>query len=295
MNELSYMLGSIRWGETMRIVLQRNIRRIVIQWPRVRAVLLLVLTFAFLALTGSHAEVQAASVTTYARVPVFMYHYISVPPTDTDYLRYGLSVVPALFDRQMSWLKAHGYVTISADQMANALTQNTTLPLHSVLLTFDDGYEDAYTNAFPILKKYGLVGTFFVVTDWIDQGRSGYLTWAQVQEMARAGMSIEAHSRTHEVLILGVNTRDWLTSEINGSITDIQVHLGVRPRLFAYPYGRYDRAALQVMKASGIDAAFTTAYGLAAADSPLLTEPRVRVHGGETVAEFAGELFWDAG
>lgn len=257
---------------------------------------LFVICFSLVSLTSARSEAHAQPSSSIGpRLPVFMYHYISAAPSGSDYLRYGLSVAPQLFDRQMSWLKSHGYVTLSADEVANALTHSTSLPQHSVLLTFDDGYADAYTNAFPILKKYGLVGTFFVVTDWIDQGRSGYLTWAQVQEMAHAGMSIEAHSRTHEVLMLGVNSVDWLTSEIDGSIADIQTHLGVRPRLFAYPYGRYDSAALKVMRASGIDAAFTTAYGLAGGDYPLMTEPRVRVHGGETVGQFAGELFWDAG
>ncbi|MHB8750378.1 MAG: polysaccharide deacetylase family protein [Aggregatilineales bacterium] len=271
--------------------------RIAFQLSRIHAVLLLVVTVCGLALlTGNHSEVRAAPRPQGGvRVPVFMYHYISVPPAYSDHWRYGLSVVPDLFDQQMRWLQTHAYVTLNADQVADALKHNTSLPPRSLLLTFDDGYEDAYTNAFPTLKKYGLVGTFFVVTDWIDQGRSGYLTWTQVQEMARAGMSIEAHSRTHDILMLGSNTIDWLTGEIDGSIADIQTHIGVRPRLFAYPYGRYDKDTLHVMKASGIDAAFTTAYGPAGADRPLLTEPRIRVRGGETVAAFAAELFWNAG
>ncbi len=271
--------------------------RSIFQWSRKPAILALLVIVCVAGLftgIGSAAHAQSSPKSS-ARIPVFMFHYISVPPNASDYLRYGLSVVPSLFDQEMRWLKTHDYTTISADQAADALIHDTPLPARSVLLTFDDGYEDAYTNAFPILKKYGLIGTFFVVTDWIDQGRAGYLTWTQVKEMSQAGMSIEAHSRTHAVLVLGTNSVGWLTDEINGSITDIQTHLGTRPRLFAYPFGRYDDVTLQVMKASSIDAAFTTAYGTASADNALLTEPRLRVHGGETVAVFAAELFWNAG
>ncbi len=265
--------------------------------PRRRAVVLFVLAASFLAamLTNTPANVQAKSSGQAAvRIPVMMYHYISVPPDNSDHYREGLSVIPALFDQQMQWLHTHGYKTVSADQVAQALTKNTPLPAHSVLLTFDDGYEDAYTNAFPILKKYGLIGTFFVVTDWIDQGRSGYLTWAQVKEMAAAGMSIEAHSRTHVVLVISdrTTTLPWLSDEIAGSIADIQIHLGVRPTLFAYPYGRFDKNTIKLLKAAGISAAFTTSHGVASTYLPLLLEPRVRVQGGETAAEFAAEVLW---
>ena len=121
------------------------------------------------------------------RVPILMYHYISEPPPGADIYRKDLSVAPDLFESHLQYLAQNGYQMITLDDLLYALTQGRPLPPKPVILTFDDGYEDNYQSAFRLLQKYGLVGHFFIITDFVNAGRVGYMTWPQIEEMAAAG------------------------------------------------------------------------------------------------------------
>jgi peptidoglycan/xylan/chitin deacetylase (PgdA/CDA1 family) len=225
------------------------------------------------------------------RIPTVMYHYISVPPGNSDIYRIDLSVNPENFRQQMQWLKANDFHTISMDQFVGALKRGDELPSNPVLLTFDDGYIDAYTQAFPILKEYGFVGTFFVVTDWIDQHRRGYLTWDQVKEMADAGMSIHSHSRDH----LDVRDRDdaWFAYQIAATYDTLDAHLGKQLRVFCYPSGRLDDETVERLARIGVVAAFTTQDGtINTSDTSMLRLPRVRMRNTTSVQDFAHLLRW---
>ena len=224
------------------------------------------------------------------RVPVLMYHYISVPPPGSDAIRLDLSVTPENFTRQMDWLKQKGFTSISPDDLINALQRGTRLPAHPVLITFDDGYIDAYTNAFPILKSFDFKGTFFLITNYVDHGYNAYVSWEQAKEMARAGMSIENHSRQH--LDMRNRSRDWLDNEILDSIQDIQDKIGIRPKIFCYPSGLYDSATIQAAKADGVVLAFTTHDGTYMTSDGTYRLPRVRIHGSTTLSEFASLMIW---
>ncbi|MCZ7667599.1 MAG: polysaccharide deacetylase family protein [Chloroflexi bacterium] len=129
------------------------------------------------------------------RVPILMYHYISVPPADADIYRQDLSVTPENFRQQMAYLAENGYTPIDLYQLSAAITAKTDLPDKPVILTFDDGYLDNYENAFPVLQEFGFPGTFFIITDYADQGAAGYANWEQLAEMAAAGMRIETHTK----------------------------------------------------------------------------------------------------
>ena len=111
----------------------------------------------------------------------------------------SLSIEPEDFDWQMKYLVEHGYHTISPDDLYDFLAGQGTLPDRPVLITFDDGYVDNYTNAYPILKKYNLKATIFVVTGFLSK-RKGYLTWDQLREMEQNGIAIESHTVTHAPL-----------------------------------------------------------------------------------------------
>ena len=126
-----------------------------------------------------------------------MYHYISVPPAGADIYRRDLSVTPALFESHLKYLTDAGYHAITLDDLLYALAQGRELPAKPVILTFDDGYEDNYTNAFPLLQKYNMVGHFFIISDFVNQERPGYMTWPQIEEMAAAGQRFGSHSRDH--------------------------------------------------------------------------------------------------
>src|SRR5579862_7828933 len=88
----------------------------------------------------------------YLRIPVLMYHYVSTPPANADPTLLDLVVLPENFVQQMQYLKTNGFHTVTPDQVYVALTSHGNLPSNPVMLTFDDGYEDAYTHVFPTLK-----------------------------------------------------------------------------------------------------------------------------------------------
>jgi len=244
--------------------------------------LVLVMFWLAAALEPAHADETRRRL----RVPILMYHYISTPPEDADRYRRDLSVSPEQFEAQLRWLRDNGYTAVSLEDVARALSAGTPLPERPVVLTFDDGYDDAYRNAFPLLKKHAMTGTFFVVTEWIDEGRAGYLTWDQAREMAAAGMSIQSHSRTHPDLSRGCDY-DCLVYQILGSVQTIEAEIGIRPRVFCYPAGRYNREVMTVLEHVGIVAAVTTQGGTLHVSERPLQLHRVRVRGTTDLGDFA--------
>jgi peptidoglycan/xylan/chitin deacetylase (PgdA/CDA1 family) len=220
------------------------------------------------------------------RLPILMYHYISIPPADADQYRLDLSVSPELFGEHLRWLRENGYVTITLDDVVRALTAGAPLPERAVVLTFDDGYEDAYTHAFPLLEAFGMTGTFFVVTEWIDARTPGYLTWDQAREMAAGGMSIQSHTRSHPDLT-GDCDYDCLVYQVLGSVQTIEAEIGVRPQYFCYPSGRYNDEVLRVVKQVGLTAAVTTQAGTIHTSDQLLELSRARIRNTTTVDDLA--------
>jgi peptidoglycan/xylan/chitin deacetylase (PgdA/CDA1 family) len=225
------------------------------------------------------------------RVPILMYHYVSPVPANADALRLDLDVPPENFRSQMQWLKTNGYHTITPDQLAGALLRGEKLPPNPILLTFDDGYDDAYSVAFPILKELGFTGTFFVVSDFLDQNRGGYITWEQARQMAAEGMSIQDHSRQHKDM--RGRTREWLDDEIIPSRDRIEMNTGTRPLFFCYPSGGYDHTAIDQLRAAGFVAAFTTNDGTYVYTDNMLRLPRVRIRGSTTLPGFARLITWE--
>ena len=124
------------------------------------------------------------------KVLVLNYHKI-------DHTFISLAVRPEDFDHQMKYLRDNGYHTISPDELYEALAGSGNLPENPVMITFDDGYEDNYTNAYPILKKYGFKATIFVVTGFLDKHKKGYLSWDEAREMNKNGINIESHTVNH--------------------------------------------------------------------------------------------------
>ena len=209
------------------------------------------------------------------KVPILMYHYISVPPADADVYRVDLSVPPDLFAAHLDRLQAEGYTTISLYQLLAHLTQGAPLPEKPVVITFDDGYRDVYENAFPLLRAHGMTATFFVITDFMDEQRPLYLSWEMAREMLAVGMSIESHSRNHFTL-KGQND-DYLVWQALGSLETLQYELGVRPRFISYPAGDYDQRTIDVFKSANYWGGLTTEQGTEqSSDHPFELE-RIRV------------------
>ncbi|RME80693.1 MAG: polysaccharide deacetylase family protein [Caldilineae bacterium] len=200
-----------------------------------------------------------------ARVPILMYHYISTPPADAHPYRVGNSLDPETFAAHLDYLQAQGYTTIYLKDLLSYLaTGEPPLPEKPVILTFDDGYLDAYTNAFPALQARGMVGTFFIITDFATQAAEDpayayYATWDQLREMSDAGMEIGSHSRNHPDL--AGKDLDYLVWQALGSKETIEANLGYHPRILAYPAGSYDQLVIDVFKSANFWGAVTTQLG----------------------------------
>ena len=226
-----------------------------------------------------------------ARVPILMYHYLSVPPANANIYRQDLSVSPDLFATHLDAMQQAGYTSISLYDLLAHLTRGAPLPEKPVVITFDDGYRDNYENAFPLLQQRGMVASFFVVTDFVDEQRPEYFTWDMLREMAAAGMSIESHGRNH-VSLEGKNA-DYLVWQALGSLETIQHELGVRPRFVSYPAGEYDQAVIDIFRSANFWAGLTTKQGATHSSDDLFQLHRVRVRGTTTPDELLRLLALD--
>jgi peptidoglycan/xylan/chitin deacetylase (PgdA/CDA1 family) len=217
-----------------------------------------------------------------------MYHYASVPPPGADGYRVDLSVAPWNLDAQMAWLAENGYTALTLQDLLYHLTLGWPLPPRSIVLTFDDGYTDAYTTAFPILQKYGFVGTFFIITDHVTFGNPNHATWEQIIEMHNAGMDIQSHSRSHPDL-RGQPEAELLW-QILGSKEAIEARIDKQVRFFCYPSGKYDANTIRALEEYGYWAAVTTEYGATHSNEGLFTLKRVRVRWTDSLEVFAEKV-----
>ena len=186
------------------------------------------------------------------KVLILNYHKI-----DNTFI--SLAIRPDDFDTQMKYLSENGYHTISPDELYDSLAGTGELPDNPVMITFDDGYEDNYANAYPILKKYGFKATIFVVTSFLDKNKKGYMSWDQAREMDANGISIQSHTVDHRSMT--DLTDDQLRMELVDSKKKAEKELGHPVNYMAYPTGTYNLHIAQMVKEAGYKAAFTIKYG----------------------------------
>lgn len=186
---------------------------------------------------------------------VFMYHHVSPHPGGGPYGA-ALTVTPQEFDDQLRLLREHDCSVVG---VAKLVADVGTRAAHAceVALTFDDGYDDAATQAAPMLRRYGDVGTFFIATGLL--GKPGHLSASDVRALARAGMDIEAHTITHPDLTLLAPVA--VQREVSGSRDALRSITGERIGAFAYPSGRFNPAVERAVAEAGYDMAFATAAG----------------------------------
>ena len=220
-----------------------------------------------------------------------MYHYLSDPPPGADRYRRDLSVSPALFEQHLAYLQAEGYLSITLYDLLYHLTQGAPLPERPVIITFDDGYRDNYTNAFPLLQQYGFDATFFVLVEVTNQGEAEYLTWDMMREMHAAGMGIECHARVHEYLTDNDDAR--LTWQVLGCREALESQLGQRPRFIAYPSGRFDERVAAFFASDHYWGGVTTQQGTLHSSDALFEIKRLRVRNTTTAAELADLLAFE--
>jgi len=215
-----------------------------------------------------------------------MYHHIAEAGATDDAVRRDLSVAPSRFAAQLEYLARQGYHTISLSDLVAHLQTGAPLPTRPVVLTFDDGYADNYTHAFPLLRQYGFRGIFFVITDFLD--RDGYMTWAQVKEMHKAGMEIGSHTLNHPDL--SRLPPQQARRQLRESLLVLEARLGKPARFLAYPSGKYNPEVLRLAQEVGYQAAVATIHGDTHAASQLFQMARIRIRGSDDLQAFIKKI-----
>jgi len=226
-----------------------------------------------------------------ATVPILMYHHVEELPPDADAIRRDLTVLPSQFEAQLAYLAEEGYNTIHLSDLILHLQTGHPLPPKPIVITFDDGYHDLFTNAYPLLKEYGFVGTFFLITNLADEGREDYLSWAEIRFLHAMGMEIGSHTYTHPDL--RGQPYDYLVWQILGSKEAIEARTNEPVRLFSYPSGKYDQQVVEVLKSTGYWGAVAISQGAHHSSERTFELQRIRVRGSHNLRDFAYWLnYW---
>ena len=223
------------------------------------------------------------------QIPILMYHAVHVmDPSEAS--NANLIVDPDLFEAQIKALSKAGYYFLTPEEAYKAFTENALPAKKVVWLTFDDGNEDFYTIAYPILKKYKAKATNNVITGFVKKGNAGNLTVKQMKEMMAHGMSFQSHTVNHPDL----SATDKATQkvELTDSIDFLENKLNTKVNTIAYPSGRYNQTTLDLAKKS-YKLGLTTNEGLASAKDGLLSLNRVRILPTTTAKGLLSEIATD--
>lgn len=207
------------------------------------------------------------------QIPILMYHAVHVmDPSEAS--NANLIVAPDNFEAQIKAMVDAGYYFLTPEEAYKAFTENALPAKKVVWLTFDDGNEDFYTIAYPILKKYKAKATNNIITGFVKKGNAGNLTVKQMKEMMAHGMSFQSHTVNHPDL--SVNDKATQKAELTDSIDFLEDKLNTKVNTIAYPSGRYNQTTLDLAKKT-YKLGLTTNEGLASAKNGLLSLNRVRI------------------
>lgn len=183
---------------------------------------------------------------------VLMYHRVGYPEGASP----GLFVSPQVFERQMEFLRSHNYHVLPLSDVVARVKNGEKLPMNTVVITFDDGYLDNFTYAFPVLKKMDFPAAIFMITDNIN--RTNWLSEEDLRILADSGVTIGSHTLSHA--FLPPLSREDMEKEIAGSKVKLEAVLGRPVTLFSYPAGGVSDAVEDVVKEAGYEGAVTTNY-----------------------------------
>ena len=229
-------------------------------------------------------------------IPILMYHSISQHATPKFK---PFAVSPVKFAEQMAYLHRHAFTPITVTQLAQALSQvGTPLPERPVVITFDDGFADFFTEALPVLMRYNFTATLYVTTGFIN-GTSGWLrhegeasrpmlTWQQLAEICAQGIECGSHSHSHpqlDTLPLPVAIHEIVQSK-----KLIEEHLGVAVTSFAYPFGYYTIALQKQVQAAGYTSACAVKFALSSPSTDPFALARLMIEADTTIEDFAALL-----
>jgi peptidoglycan/xylan/chitin deacetylase (PgdA/CDA1 family) len=217
------------------------------------------------------------------RVPVLMYHEVA----GSSALHGKMAVAPEVFADQLGYLRDAGFTAVTAGTLAATLADGTgELPERPVVLTFDDGYGDYYTQAMPLLKQHDMVGTMFMTTEWVGLGDSErrMLTWRELAELAECGTEVAGHTCKHPQL--DQLPEQELREELHGCRSLLEDKLGFAVTGLAYPFGYSSALVRRVAREVGYSYAYAVGNAMTTGKSDLFALPRLTVKRSTTMDSF---------
>jgi peptidoglycan/xylan/chitin deacetylase (PgdA/CDA1 family) len=186
---------------------------------------------------------------------VFMYHRFG----ESDYAATNIRIDQ--FEAHLAEIASGEYHVAPLPDIIAAFESGLALPERTIALTIDDAFLSVYTEAWPRLKAAGVPFTLFVATDPVDAGQDDYMSWDQIRELVRAGVTIGSQTASHPHMPELSRTRN--IAELEKSNLRFTQELGARPALFAYPFGEYGLAVRKAVVEAGFAAAFGQHSGVA--------------------------------
>ena len=233
------------------------------------------------------------------KIPILMYHSISDNEEASVHPYYMTHTSPEIFAAQMKFLYEMGYAVISMPDAEEKLGRGWDGKENYVVLTFDDGFLDFYTNAFPVLMDYGFTATVFLPTAFIGDGTLSFknkrcLCWREVRELRKSGITFGSHTVTHPQL--RELRFELIAQELNDSRKAIEDNLGEPVQSFSYPYRfpeedrSFRRYLRDTLREAGYSHGVTTVIGRARMEDDKLFLKRLPVNGADDLDLFSAKL-----
>ena len=215
-------------------------------------------------------------------IPILMYHSVA-------HNNVFFTIKLKTFEKQMKYLKDKDYNVIKLSDLISFLGSNKELPKKTVVLTFDDGFEDNYTNVFPVLKKYNFPAAIFLITGLINKEMNNsqniplkILNWDQIQEMHQSGLiDFQPHTVNHQKIN---------KEEIINSKKEIEERLNKKCEFFAYPRGVYNDEIIGILRDNSFKAARTIRNGKVKKGDNLFKLKRISVNSTTSFIQFKANL-----
>ena len=218
-------------------------------------------------------------------IPILMYHSIR-NQAGTAHPYYETSTAPAVFATHLEFLSSNGYSAICIEEALQSLSARQSAA-NCVVITFDDGFRDFYSAAYPILREFGFVATVFLVTGLINDERSQWkgsdlMTWAEVRELQTLGIRFGSHTVSHpELETLEEKRIAW---EVGQSKQTLEDKLGAPVKSFAYPYAfpedkqTFTKRLAEILENYGYENGVSTVIGRARSRDNRFFLPRLPVN-----------------
>jgi peptidoglycan/xylan/chitin deacetylase (PgdA/CDA1 family) len=230
-------------------------------------------------------------------IPILMYHSVcNASEARHPYFETNISI--AAFEGHLQFLRDHEYSTAYLSDL-HGLMQDGPKARRSVVITFDDAFRNFYTQAFPLVCKYGFKATLFVPSGLVGRyssvlGAEPFMNWSEIREVCRYGVEIGSHTVTHPNLYLSSSA--VLQEEVKASKEDIEDNIGEPVRSFAYPYAfpehdkRFCQHFTKLLAQFGYENGVSTSIGRARVRDDRFRLPRLPINSHDDLALFAAKL-----